>query len=236
MSHAPLFDLSRFSWLTFDCYGTLIDWESGILAALQPLIAAAGRTIAPEGILELYAPIEAREEAGPYRPYREVLESVVRRMAARLVISLDDSQARVLADTIGDWPPFPDTISALKRLKTRYKLAVISNVDDDLFTRTSRRLGDPFDAVITAQQARSYKPASGNFRLALERIGEPVERILHCAQSLYHDIAPAQELGFSTLWIDRRSGRRGSGATPGSQARPDLRLEDLKSLADLAAV
>jgi 2-haloacid dehalogenase len=125
-------------------------------------------------------------------------------------------------------------VNALHRLKSRYKLAAISNVDDDLFAPTARLLGDPFDAVITAQQARSYKPSTNNFRLALQRIGEPVEKVLHCAQSVYHDVVPARELGFSTVWVDRRAGRRGSGATPNSIAEPDLRVSDMKSLADLA--
>ncbi|MGH9522371.1 MAG: haloacid dehalogenase type II [Terriglobales bacterium] len=230
------FDFSHFSWLTFDCYGTLIDWESGIVGAIRPLFAAAGRTISADGILELYAALEAREEAGPYRPYREILESVTRRMAARLVVSLNDRQAMVLADTIGTWPPFPDSVDALRRLKTRFKLAVISNVDDDLFAATSNLLGDPFDAIITAQQARSYKPSENNFRLALERIGEPVERVLHCAQSLYHDIAPARHLGFSTVWVDRRAGSHGQGATPNITVEPDLRVTTMAELATAAGV
>src|SRR5256885_15266627 len=123
------FDFSRYTWFTFDCYGTLIDWESGIVGAIRPLLAAAGRTVSSDGILELYAAIEAREEAGPYRPYREILETIVRRMAARLVFPLSDEQAGVLGDTIGKWHPFPDSVRALQRLKRRYKLAVISNID-----------------------------------------------------------------------------------------------------------
>ena len=229
-------DFSRFTWLTFDCYGTLIDWERGILDALQPIFAATGRKLSADGILELYAAIEAREEARPYRPYREILETIVRRMAARLVIPLHDQQATVLADTIGDWPPFPDTVQSLQRLKTRFKLAVISNVDDDLFAGTCRLLGDPFDAVITAQQARSYKPSPNNFHLALERLGVPVEQVLHCAQSLYHDVAPARALGFATMWVDRRAGRHGGGATPNSAAQPDLRVESMEELANAAGV
>lgn len=230
------FDFSRFTWLTFDCYGTLIDWESGILGALQPVFAGAGRTLSADGVLELYAALEAREESGPYRTYREILTHVVVRMAARLVMPLADAQATVLADTIGSWPPFPDTANALQRLKSRYKLAVISNVDDDLFARTSKLLGDPFDAVITAQQARSYKPSLNNFHLALERLGEPVENVLHCAQSLYHDIAPARALGFATVWVDRRAGRHGTGATPKYDAAPNLRVESMNELADRAGV
>lgn len=236
MSHDSTLDFSRFTWLTFDCYGTLIDWESGILGALRPLAAAAGRAVSADGILELYASLEAREESGAYKPYREILEVVTRRLAARLVIPLDEHKATVLADTIGKWPPFPDTVEALRRLKTRYKLAVISNVDDDLFSSTSKLLGDPFDKVITAQQARSYKPSPNNFRLALERIGEPVEKILHCAQSLYHDVLPARQLGFATVWVDRRAGQKGQGAAPNVTAQPDLRITSMRELADTAGV
>lgn len=231
-----MLDFSRFTWLTFDCYGTLIDWESGILGAIRPLAAAAGRSVSADGILEMYASLEAREEAGAYKPYREVLETVTRRLAARLVIPLDERHATVLVDTIGKWPPFTDTIDALRRLKLRYKLAVISNVDDDLFSATSKLLGDPFDKVITAQQARSYKPSPNNFRLAVDRIGEPVGKILHCAQSLYHDILPARQLGLATVWVDRRAGRQGQGAAPNVSAQPDLRVTSMRELADAAGV
>jgi 2-haloacid dehalogenase len=227
-------DFSRYNWLTFDCYGTLIDWESGIVGALRPLLAASGRTVSDDGILELYAAIEAREEQGPYRPYRAILETIVRRMAGRLVFSIDEKHARVLADTIGHWPPFPDSVDGLRSLKQRYKLAAISNIDDDLFAATSKLLGDPFDAVITAQQAQSYKPSLNNFKLALERIGETPDKVLHCAQSLFHDIPPAKAMGMATVWVDRRAGKRGPGATPSSQAEPDLRVQSLKELADLA--
>jgi len=229
-----MIDFAEIRWLSFDCYGTLIDWETGILDALRPLLAARGRNLSDDGILELYAQVEAREEAGEYRPYREVLESVVRRIAARLVLSIGEPEARVLVRTIGSWPPFADSVDALARLKQRYKLAVISNVDDDLFAGTAHLLGDPFDLVITAQQARSYKPSRHNFELALEKIGEPAGRVLHCAQSLYHDIPPAKELGMGAVWVDRRSGRHGQGATPASSAIADLRVPDMKTLADLA--
>ena len=227
-------DISKFSWLTFDCYGTLIDWESGIVGAVRPLLAASGRNISADGILELYAAIEAREEAGPYRRYREILETCMRRMAARLFFELNDEQARVLGETIGRWHPFPDSVPALQRLKRRYKLAVISNVDDDMFVQTSKLLGDPFDVVITAEQASSYKPSPNNFKLALDRIGQPAEKVLHCAQSLYHDVAPAKALGFATVWVDRRAGRRGAGATPQYKAEPDLRVTSMGELAELA--
>ncbi len=229
-----MLDFSNYTWLTFDCYGTLIDWESGIVGAVRPLLAASGRNISADGILELYAAIEAREEAGPYRPYREILEICIRRMAARLFFELNDQQARVLGDSIGKWHPFPDSVSALARLKQRFKLAVISNIDDDMFAETSKLLGDPFDAIITAQQVRSYKPSPNNFKLALGRIGEPAAKVLHCAQSLYHDIPPAKSLGMGTVWVDRRTGQRGSGATPQYRAEPDLRVESMAEFVEVA--
>lgn len=230
------FNISRFSWLTFDCYGTLIDWESGIVGAIRPLLASSGRNLSSEGILELYAAMESREQSGPYRPYREILATIVRRMSSRLVFSVNEQQAHVLGDTIGTWRPFPDSVDALKRLKKRFKLAVISNIDDDMFVQTSRLLGDPFDIVVTAQQAQAYKPSLTNFSLALERIGEPAGKILHCAQSLFHDIPPAQQLGMGTCWVDRRAGKRGGGATPPSKAEPDVRVESMAELAQVTGV
>lgn len=226
-------DFSQFAWLTFDCYGTLIDWESGLLSVLHPLLAAHGRALADEGILELYAALELGEEAREYRPYRQILETIVQKLAARVGFSATLPEMRALPDSIRDWQPFPDTVAALRKLKTRYKLAIISNIDDELFAGTALRLEVPFDAVITAQQARSYKPSLNNFRLALERIGEPPAGVLHVAQSLYHDVGPAKELGMTAVWVNRRVGRAGSGATPRVLAEPDLVVPDLATLAGI---
>ncbi len=229
-----MLDFRRFSVLTFDCYGTLIDWESGILAALKPvLVAHDRRTLSDDEILGMFAELEERAEAGPYKNYREVLEEVVRAAGERLRFRPTDRDVRSLRESLQDWPPFPDTVAALRALKARYQLAIISNTDDDLFAATARRLEVPFDHVITAQQARSYKPALNNFRLAMERIGEPAAKILHVAQSLYHDIAPAKSMGLTTVWVNRRSGKPGSGATPPASATPDLEVPDLKTLAEL---
>ena len=132
------------------------------------------------------------------------------------------------------WKPFPDTVAALKKLKSRYKLAIISNTDDDLFADTARLLEVSFDWVITAQQAGSYKPSHHNFKLALERIALPPEQVLHVAQSIYHDIVPARELGLATVWVNRRAGKHGEGATKAAQGQPDLEVPDLKTLAEMA--
>jgi 2-haloacid dehalogenase len=227
-------DFPQFECLTFDCYGTLIDWESGILTALKPLLAAHHRELGDEALLELYGKIEAQAEAGEYRRYRDILRFVVQRIGSRLSFALHDNEINLLPESLKDWPPFPDTIEALKRLKSRYKLSVISNTDDDLFAETAKTLEVPLDFVITAEQARSYKPAHRNFELAIERIGLPKQKIQHCAQSLFHDIVPARELGIASVWVNRRAGKMGSGATHPANATPDLTVASLKELAEIA--
>jgi 2-haloacid dehalogenase len=142
----------------------------------------------------------------------------------------------VFASSVRDWPPFADSSRALTALRGKYKLAIISNVDDDLFAHSARHLDVAFDWIITAQQVRSYKPSVRNFECAFERIGVPRERQLHVAQSLYHDIAPAKSLGLSTVWVNRRMGMRGSGATLPAYAEPDLEVADLDTLARSAGL
>jgi 2-haloacid dehalogenase len=229
-------DFKRFEVLTFDCYGTLIDWETGILGALRPLVAAHpskdGKKISDAELLAIYGELEARAEAGEYRRYREVLREVVRGLGERLGFRASEAKMDALPESLGKWPPFPDTVAALRQLKSRYKLAVISNTDDDLFAQTAKRLEVPFDAVITAQQAGSYKPSHSNFKLALARLGVAKEKVLHVAQSRHHDIAPARALGIANVLITRR----GTGATVENAAQPDLELPDLKSLAERAGV
>ena len=228
-----MLDFSRFDCLTFDCYGTLINWEPGILGALRPILRAHYRNLSDAGILELYAAIESELESGPYMPYRQILEGIVATMGARLVFSPTVEQARSLPESLGNWQPFPDTVAALRKLKARYKLGVISNTDDDLFALTARHLQVPFDYIITAQQARSYKPSRNNFRMALERTGLPPERLLHVAQSRHHDVVPANELGITVVWVNRRAGKPGGGATvPADDARPDLVVTDLAALVE----
>jgi 2-haloacid dehalogenase len=227
-------DFSHKSVLTFDCYGTIVDWETGILAAVQPILRARALDVADEQVLELYAALEAAAEAGPYRAYAEVLASVMRGLGERLGFTATRLEADALAASVGDWPPFADSAEALAALRRRFKLAIISNVDDDLFAATQRRLGVDFDWIVTAQQARSYKPSLNNFRLALERIGLPRDQVLHVAQSLFHDHLPARQLGLDTVWVNRRGAKHGSGATPPAAAQPDLEVPDLRSLADLA--
>jgi len=231
---APSLDFSRFDALTFDCYGTLIDWEAGILAALRPLIEFDRQDASDDEILEAYARHEASVEEGPYLRYRDVLARACELTCTELGAAVTPAVAEQFAASVGDWPAFPDTPDALRRLQSRYRLGIITNCDDDLFAASDRRLGIDFDWVITAEQIGSYKPNERNFAVALERIGLPRERILHVAQSLYHDHVPAKRLGFSTAWIDRRAGREGFGATPPAEATPDIVAPDLASFADLA--
>ena len=229
-------DLNAFDVLTFDCYGTLIDWEAGLLAALRPVLEAHGVSAGDDELLEGYARHEAELEAGEYMRYRELLGRALQGLGRDLGFEPTGAEVEAIGASVGDWPAFPDSAEALARLHGRYKLAPITNCDDDLFALSAQRLGVDFDWVITAEQARSYKPSARNFELAFATIDAPRERILHVAQSLFHDHVTAKALGMTTVWIDRRHGRAGSGATPPVAAEPDLTLPDLRSLADLAGV
>lgn len=229
-----MLDLTRFQVLTFDCYGTLIDWETGIFGALRPVLAAHSKTVTDVALLELYSELELQAEQGEFRPYREVLQSVVRGFGERLGFVPTESEARSLPDSLANWLPFPDTVAALRKLKSRYHLAITSNVDDDLFAATAPKLEVSFDHVITAQQARAYKPSLRVFKLAEERIGVKPNQWLHVAQSVYHDVVPAKSLGIATVWVNRPSPRPGAGAAKAASAQPDLEVSSLKALADLA--
>lgn len=224
-------DYPAFEVLTFDCYGTLIDWESGILAALAPHAIDADS----EAVLERFAEHEARIEARPYLPYKEVLAGCLRALGDDFGFAPTDEEAATFGRSVADWPAFDDSPAALQRLKQRFKLAVITNCDDDLFAASNRRLGVEFDWIITAEQARGYKPRTENFEFAFERIDAPRERILHVAQSLFHDHVPAKALGMTSVWIDRRAGKPGGGATPPADATPDATFGDLESFAATAA-
>ncbi len=227
-------DLNAFDALTFDCYGTLIDWETGILAGLRTALNRHCVTASDDELLERFAVAEARLEAGPYRRYRDILGASLADVGATLGVRPSDAEQATFGGSVADWPAFPDSEAALKALGERFRLGVLTNCDDDLFAASNRRLGVTFDWVITAEQARSYKPRIANFELAFERIGLPRERILHVAQSLFHDHAPAKALGLTTVWIDRRRGRAGGGATPPASATPDEIFVDMTSFAAAA--
>jgi len=226
-------DLLRHDVLSFDCYGTLVDWEAGILGALRPLLARRGAPPDDATILEAYAKHEARAEHGVWVPYRHVLARVARGIAREHGVEIRAAERDVLADSLPDWPLFPDTAGALPRLARHFRLGVITNIDDDLFAETRRRLGVDLDWVLTAEEAASYKPMRRNFDLAVEKAGGSSERWLHAAQSLYHDIVPARELGMTTIWVNRRRGKPGFGATPPVAAMPHLEVADLDELVRL---
>jgi len=220
----------QFKILSFDCYGTLIDWERGILGAVKPVLSNRKIVIADETILETYAQIESEIEAGPYRPYRDILRTVMTRLSERFGFVPNDTECNTIVASLLNWPPFEDTVAALRVLKTKYRLAVISNVDDDLFASSNRHLRVAFDYVITAAQVGAYKPSLRVFEHALQKIGCPKNTLLHVAQSLYHDHVPAKKLGLSTVWINRRQDKPGPGATPPAAATPDAEFPDLTSL------
>ncbi len=229
-------DFDAVEALTFDCYGTLIDWESGILHALEALLDRAPDKLERERLLEQYGLFESAAEEGRFRSYREVLRDVARMFGEAYSIEIDGPEATAFAESVGSWPVFPDSSHALQALATKYRLAIVSNVDDDLFAASAAQLGVTFDVVVTAQQVGSYKPARRHFDEVLERLGLPRTKVLHCAQSLYHDIGPASALGFQCVWVNRRAGKAGAGATPPAEATPDLEVPDLASLASAAGL
>ncbi|HYV73527.1 MAG TPA: haloacid dehalogenase type II [Candidatus Binatia bacterium] len=228
-----MLDLSRFECLSFDCYGTLIDWESGILGYLRPLLKGKGLNVADDEILNLYSEFEPQRQR-PYQRYRNVLAAVVRDFGAHYAVAVTEQEANGLAESIRSWEPFADTVPALKKLKTRCKLAVLSNIDDDLFAFTAPKLGVELDTLVTAQQVESYKPSLSNFGTLLARLPISKERLLHVAESLYHDVVPAQSLGIATVWVNRRQGKQ-AAATKLIRAKADLEVPTVGALAEVMA-
>ena len=228
-----MLNLSQFEWLSFDCYGTLINWESGILGYVRPLLQRKSCEVSDDEILNLYSEFEPRQQQPPYRTYREVLADVMRDFAGELRVEVSDDEARGLADSIRGWEPFPDTVTALRRLKSSYKLAVLSNIDNDLFAFTIPKLGVALDGLVTAQQVGSYKPSLRNFETLLERLQIDKSKLLHIAESLYHDVAPARSMGIATVWVNRRQGKP-AAASKLIAEQPDIEVATVGELADLA--
>jgi len=231
-------DLRQFKALTFDCYGTLIDWERGILAELKPWVAASGRALTDDQILEGFGEAEsAYEAATPSKLYPGILADTFRALGKRWEVPASEAQAAAFGNSVPRWPAFPDSAGALQYLKRHYKLIILSNVDRASFAESNKKLQVTFDKIVTAEDVGSYKPNPGNFRRLLaevEKIGVRKEQVLHTAQSLFHDVAPAKAIGLKTCWINRRKGRPGGGATvlPEGDATPDIEFPSMAALVE----
>ena len=231
--------LAKFKVLTFDCYGTLIDWESGIFNALLPLARKADMAETRNQALQLFAEQEsAQQEETPAMPYSQLLSMVYKRLGKELGVAVTNEEANIFGASIPDWPEFPDSVDALQYLKKHYKLVILSNVDRISFRASNARLKVDFDAIFTAQDIESYKPNHRNFEYMLRRLRDDFSLkkpdILHTAQSLFHDHAPANHFGLASAWIDRRYAEQGWGAT---MPPPDMPKYDFRfaSMAELAA-
>jgi len=229
--------LGDFTTLTFDCYGTLIDWETGIHEALRPWLARHGAEIGREALLAAFARQESAQQAEtPSMLYPELLGRVLTRMGEEFGLPVTAAEAEAFGQSVGEWPAFADSAEALAYLRRHYRLVVLSNVDRAGIARSAAKLGDPFDAVYTAEEIGSYKPDPRNFAFLLERLSEQGcrrEEILHTAQSLFHDHVPAKAAGLATCWIDRHAGRAG-GATPpvAAPVETDFRFVSLAAMVE----
>lgn len=228
-----MLDFSQFRVITFDCYGTLIDWESGLLGALHPILARHGVQFDDAEILRLYGECELEAEAGEFVSYRDVLREVVRGFGKQLGFQPTASEQDALPDSLANWEPFPDSVAALRALKTKLKIGIISNIDDAMFATSRPKLGTDFDYVTTAGQARAYKPSLKIFELAESKMNIQRSPWLHAGQSIYHDVLPAKSLGLATVWVNRPSRRPGVGAVRQAAGQPDVEVHSLEELARL---
>jgi len=229
--------MSGARWATFDCYGTLIDWEAGIGAVLVPWARVHHLDVGVEGLLERYALADARQEAlTPRALYPDILDAAMHSLGTAIGVDVSAEESERLAASVPDWPAFPDSPSALAMLATRYKLVILSNIDRASFGASNARLDVRFDAIITAQDVGSYKPSPRNFEVLVQTVrdmGVADGRLMHVAQSLFHDHVPARRLGLPTVWIDRRGERSGWGATPppGIEVEPDFTFPSMAAFA-----
>jgi 2-haloacid dehalogenase len=229
--------LTDFDALTFDCYGTLIDWESGMVEALKGLTARVGRPLGRNDILEAHARHESSQQRyTPAKRYRDLLAVVYKRLAEEWGVHASHEECVSYGRSVGNWPAFPDTPAALQYLKQHFKLVILSNVDNETFQASNRRLQVEFDAIYTAEDIGSYKPDLRNFRYMLEQLdhrGIVKEKILHTAESMFHDHRPANDIGLKSCWIYRRHAQEGFGATmnPGDMPHVDFRFTSMGELA-----
>ena len=223
--------------VSFDCYGTLIDWESGIADALSAWAKRHGVLPGRADLLAAFAEAEPQVQAAdPKMPYPEVLRRVARRIGRKFDLPVSDGEAAMFAASLQHWPLFADTRKALAELKKHFRLAVLSNVDMNSFAATQKVLGVEFDLVCTAEEIGSYKPDPRNFRFLLARLSEmdiADTELLHAAQSLFHDVEPARAMGIRTAWVDRYSGAASGAARPPQSAiTADLRVNSLAELVE----
>jgi len=228
-----MLDFSQFRVITFDCYGTLIDWESGILGALRPILTRHSVQLEDPEILRLYGEFEVEAEAGKYLSYRDVLREVVRSFGKQMGFQPTAAEQDALPDSLANWQPFPDSVAALRQLKSKLQVGIISNIDDAMFATSRTKLGVDFDYVTTAGQAQAYKPSLKIFDLAESRMSIQRNEWVHAGQSVYHDVIPAKSLGLATVWVNRPSRRPGVGAVRQAAGQPDAEVRSLAELADL---
>ncbi|MDE0697066.1 MAG: haloacid dehalogenase type II [Boseongicola sp.] len=229
--------LGNFKVLTFDVYGTLIDWETGIIEGLKPLTDRTSRSLGRNEILETHAYHESTiQNLTPSKLYRDLLPVVYRRLAEEWNVTVSWDECQAYGATVGSWPAFPDSAEALEYLKKHYRLAVLTNTDNVSFAGSNAKLRVEFDNVYTAEDIGSYKPASRNFDYMIEALGRQgfdKSQILHVAESLFHDHAPANGFGLANCWIYRRHDKDGFGATmdPGNTPHADFRFNSMSEFA-----
>ena len=230
-------DFTAFKLMTFDCYGTLIDWETGITERVRPWLAQLPAAPPPDLVLSAFALMQAKhQQVRPALDYPEVMRRTWRDIETTFGWDANPDRAAAFAGSVGGWPPFPDTVAALRRFAAARMLGILSNVDNASLARTRTRLAVPFALTVTAEDVGSYKPSLGHFEAMLDqahRMGIAQAEILHVAQSKHHDIAPGRQLGLATVWVNRRHGQPGSGATLATDAEPDLTVLSLAELAGL---
>lgn len=229
--------LTDFKALTFDCYGTLIDWETGMIEGLSPLTSRVSRPLSRDEILEAHARHESSQQLWtPGRPYSQVLASVYKRLAEEWGVAVSYAEQVAYGQSVKNWPAFPDSLGALQYLKKHYKLVILSNVDNESFAASNEKLGVEFDAIYTAEDIGSYKPSDRNFEYMLDKLktlGVEKAQILHTAESMFHDHAPANKHGLASAWIHRRYEQEGFGATmnPGQMPKYDFRFTSMAEMA-----
>lgn len=211
--------------LSFDCYGTLIDWEAGMVKALEIIKGKYGLEEDLHRLVDRYVQIELEVEKERYRKYSDVLTISLSKLLNEAGINPEPEDTRLFVKTLPSWPPFPETSDVIRQLKELgYKLAILSNIDNDLIAQSVKLIGAEFDYIITAEMTRSYKPAPGHWDMLLRVSGVERERVLHVAASIVHDIRPAKRLGFKAVWINRR------GDTKPSDVEPDYTMPNLEPL------